>query len=439
MSETDRRLKDHLDSNQLKRERMCLEILKVQQDYSDISPRLPNGGPDGGRDIQGMYKDYLCFGAVGFVNGASDAKQHRDQIGKKFKDDLESALTTKKDGSPSPKSFVFFTNVALTPTIKGTLQRQAYSMGISHCDIFDREQIRIILDSNRGYAIRYRYLDIALSDAEQKDFFSAWADEINAAIGSGMSAIDQTTKRVQFLLEAQLPLNHLSAIVKLDASIWDVCKGEFFFQTMLTLRVHSDGFIGITFGGGTKEISETLEEWESRGKSHPQNGQYGFGFSWLFPDTPQYARYAERVKNIEHPKNIGKQERLDYVRTAWSQGILAFDQKQLNFSPLMEPFLERYQPTCKLLELDRSMLLFDCSREIADHLVEIVILGGGYELLRLSKTDIHVEQGSYQRLKVPMEGKQEESSHEWTTLRPSTFSSCFTIDLTGRTPKRYDW
>jgi hypothetical protein len=292
MSETDRRLKDHLDSNQLKRERMCLEILKVQQDYSDISPRLPNGGPDDGRDIQGMYKDYLCFGAVGFLNGASDAKQHRDQIKKKFKEDLESALTTKRNGTPAPKSFVFFTNVALTPTIKETLQKQAYSMGISHCDIFDREQIRIILDSNRGYAIRYRYLDIALSDAEQKDFFSAWADEINAAIGSGLRGIDQTTKRIQFLLEAQFPLNYLSTIVKLDSSIWDVCKGEFFFQTILDLRVHSDGLVGFTFGGGTEKIVETLEDWMAGGKTSSENSQYDFGFSWLLPETPQHAQYA---------------------------------------------------------------------------------------------------------------------------------------------------
>jgi hypothetical protein len=103
MSETDRRLKDHLNTNQAQRERMCLEILSVQDDYSDIRPRLPKGGPDGGRDIQGLYKDDLCFGAVGFVNDASDTDQHRKQIKAKFKDDLKSAQKAKQDGQPAPR------------------------------------------------------------------------------------------------------------------------------------------------------------------------------------------------------------------------------------------------------------------------------------------------------------------------------------------------
>jgi len=71
-------LKDHLNTNQAKRERMCLEILSVQDDYSDVRPRLPKGGPDGGRDLQGSHKANLLFGAVGFVNDATDLDQHRN-------------------------------------------------------------------------------------------------------------------------------------------------------------------------------------------------------------------------------------------------------------------------------------------------------------------------------------------------------------------------
>jgi hypothetical protein len=114
MSETDRRLKDYLNTHQVNRERMCLELLSVQPDYSAVEPRLPKGGPDGGRDIQGLYKEELCFGAVGFVNDATDTDQHRDQIQKKFKDDLKSSLEVRS-GSDKPKVFVFFTNVSLTP------------------------------------------------------------------------------------------------------------------------------------------------------------------------------------------------------------------------------------------------------------------------------------------------------------------------------------
>lgn len=440
MSETDRRLKDHLNTNQAMRERMCLEILSVQDGYSDIRPRLPKGGPDGGRDIQGTYEGEPCFGAVGFVNDATDTDQHRNKIVAKFNDDLQSALESKGDGSPAPTSFVFFTNVGLTPGIITGLRSCAYQEGFTYCDVFDRERLRIALDSNRGYAIRFRYLDIPLNDTEQKDFFSAWADGINALIGSGLKGLDKATKRIQFLLEAQLPLDHLGAIVKLDTSIWEACRGEFFFQTSLALRVHSDGLLGLVFGGGTEEIVETLAEWEARGKTSTSNGQYGFGFSWLLAELPQYVRYVgDHPEKLEHPRNAQGEDRVDYIRTSRSSGFLEVHRRQLYFKALSEPFIHRIQPTCKLLELENCLLLFDCNRDLAEHIDEIVIIGGGYELLKLNKSQMCLEQGKYERLRVPNEGKQEADSHEWVTLRPSEMASCFTIDLMSTTPKRFDW
>jgi hypothetical protein len=438
MSETDRRLKDHLNTNQAKRERMCLEILSVQDGYTDLQPRVPKGGPDGGRDIQGFYKGELCFGAVGFVNDASDTDQHRSQIQSKFTDDLENALKFKAE-KPTPKGFVFLTNVGLTPGIIGDLQKLAYGRGLSYCEILDRERLRIILDSNRGYAIRFRYLDISLSDSEQKDFFSAWADGITSLIGSGIKGIDQTTKRIQFLLESQLLLDDLGVIVKLDAPIWEVCKGEFFFQASLSLRVHSQGLVGFAFGGGTEEIVETRDEWQARGRGFAKNNQYGFGFSWIIPGTEQYLPFKEIEDRLEFPKGFDNKVGMQYVRTSGSQGILEVQRDSLYFSILSEPFLFRSQPTCKLLELHGCMILFDCSKEIADHISEILIVGGGYELLKLDRSDFTTAKGSYDRLKVPKNAKHQADSHEWITLRPSAGSSAFSIDLMHKTPKRYDW
>jgi hypothetical protein len=439
MSETDRRLKDHLNTNQAARERMCLEILSVQEGYSEVEPRLPKGGPDGARDIQAKFKDDLCFGAVGFVNDASDLADHRKQIEKKFKDDLKNALKKKKDSSPNPRVFVFFTNVGLTPAIITKLKEHAYRNNINYCDIFDRERLRIILDSNLGYAIRFRYLDIGLSDAEQKDFFAAWGDKINSAIGSGLMGLDRTTKRIQFLMEAQFPLDHLATFVRLDSTIWDACKGEFFFQTTLSLRVHSDGLLWIAFGAGTEEIRDALDEWKQRGNGHTRNAQYGFGFSSLIPGTPHHARYVGGVEQLEHPKNKDDEERLKYIRTSGSRRLLEVHQNVLYFETLSEPMIERFQPTCKLQELDRCMLIFESSREVAEHIDTITIVGGGYELLTLKKDDLQLQPGSYDRLTVPREAKHTADSHEWVTVRPSSLSSCFSIDLMGRTPRRYDW
>lgn len=437
MSETDRRLKDQLNANQAKRERMCLEILSVQEGYTELQPRLPKGGPDGGRDIQGLYKGELFFGAVGFVNDATDTDEHRSQIQRKFSDDLDSALKPKEE-KPTPKGFVFLTNVGLTPSIIGDLQRLAYGRGLGYCEILDRERLRIILDSNRGYAIRFRYLDISLSDAEQKDFFSAWADGITSLIGSGIKGIDQTTKKIQFLLESQLLLDHLVTVVKLDASIWEVCKGEFYFQTMLSLRVHAQGLMAFYFGGGTDKIVAGPDEQQAHPGELTKNSQYSFGFSWIIPDTEQYLPYKELKGKLEYPKGRSE-DRKEHIKTAGSHGILEVEKDILHFTMLSEPFLFRFQPTCKLLDLHQSMVLFDCSKEIADHISEITIFAGGYELLKLDRSDFRFEQGNFDRLNVPQDRKHEADSHEWITIRPASLNSAFSIELMHKTPKRYDW
>ena len=44
--------------------------------------------------------------------------------------------------------------------------------------VFDQERIRIVLDSADGFSIRFQYLQIPLSEAEQATFFAKWGDDI---------------------------------------------------------------------------------------------------------------------------------------------------------------------------------------------------------------------------------------------------------------------
>src|SRR5882724_10258259 len=105
------RLKGYLDTNQLSREQMCRAILGIDRRFSAVHPRHPRGGPDGGRDIEAVYKqEQKAFGAVGFVNQANDSKDQKKQIYKKFKADIKSALSSEQ----KPDVFVFLTNVNLT-------------------------------------------------------------------------------------------------------------------------------------------------------------------------------------------------------------------------------------------------------------------------------------------------------------------------------------
>ena len=60
----------------------------------------------------------------------------------------------------------------------------AKSSGVEYCDICDRERIRIALDSQDGFAARFQYLSLPLSEAEQATFFAKWGDDIQSMISS---------------------------------------------------------------------------------------------------------------------------------------------------------------------------------------------------------------------------------------------------------------
>ena len=193
MSETDRQLKDRLNTNQVVRERMCVELLQTHRDFLDVRPRLPKGGPDGGRDLEATYKDgQRVVGAVGFVNDAADTREHRSRAESKFNADLERLSAIPADGRKrKPEVFVFFTNVGLTPTIVARLTKSAYAANVSQCEVFDRERIRLMLDCNTGYAIRQRHLGIPLSDAEQKDFFDRWGNDLQRMMSTTLGSIER--------------------------------------------------------------------------------------------------------------------------------------------------------------------------------------------------------------------------------------------------------
>ncbi len=172
---TDERLRHWLDTNQLARERLCQAALSLDQRFRDVRPRHPRGGPDGGRDLEAVFEDArVAFGAVGFLNSVSDSPQDKQAARKKFIADVESAL----EAEPDLKVFVFFTNVALTIGETNALHEYAVKKGIDVVDVFDRERIRIALDSTDGLAARYQYLNIQLSDAEQAAFFARWGRQV---------------------------------------------------------------------------------------------------------------------------------------------------------------------------------------------------------------------------------------------------------------------
>ena len=77
------------------------------------------------------------------------------------------------------------TNINLTIGEKDEMIGEAKKAGLLYCEIFDRERLRILLDSPDGFSIRFQYLGISLSEEEQASFFAKWGDDIQSVISTG--------------------------------------------------------------------------------------------------------------------------------------------------------------------------------------------------------------------------------------------------------------
>ena len=85
---TEERLRTWI-TDQVDSERMCLGILALDARFSNIKPRRPKGGPDGGRDIEAVFDNHkVVWGGVGFRANVTDSKEDKKWIENKFKADI---------------------------------------------------------------------------------------------------------------------------------------------------------------------------------------------------------------------------------------------------------------------------------------------------------------------------------------------------------------
>src|ERR1043166_2628513 len=214
--QTDERLRSWLDANQLARERLSLAVLALDKRFTAVTPRHPRGGPDGGRDIEAIFQNARkAFAAVGFINSACDSSEEKLAVKSKFKADLARASSA----DASLKVFVFFTNVSFTVGEKKELVALAKSSGIEVAEVFDRERLRIALDSAEGLGLRFQYLSIPLSDSEQAAFFARWGSGFEQLITESMQAVDSRLDRMEFFQEQSRSLDALSFHFKLTREV----------------------------------------------------------------------------------------------------------------------------------------------------------------------------------------------------------------------------
>jgi hypothetical protein len=206
---------------------MCLGILAIDERFGNPRPRCPKGGPDGARDIEVIFNGVETWGAVGFRNSANDSHEDKRWVRNKFEADLDAAIRE----NPVLQSFVFLTNIDLTPTELRHLMDVANSRSIPQCEVLYRERIRHLLDSPAGLGLRFQYLRLSLSEAEQVAFFERFGAQLEQIMLKKFEDVDKKLSRIEFFHDCLKPLLGIEFFVELARAYTPSELGHFRFRT----------------------------------------------------------------------------------------------------------------------------------------------------------------------------------------------------------------
>jgi hypothetical protein len=421
--QTDEHLKSYLDTNQLHREQMCRALLSIDKRFTDVRPRHPRGGPDGGRDIEATYKEHQrAYGAVGFVNQANDSEEQKKSINKKFKSDLKSALGADQ----KPEVFIFLTNINLTIGEKDTLIQEAKKLGLVYCEIIDRERLRISLDSPDGFWIRFQYLGLPLSEEEQASFFARWGDDIQSVISTGFQRLEKTLGRVLFLQEASDVLSVFTLALELDRTYTAEEIGHFRAFCSMYLKEPKHNILSILFGSSDKS-NRMRNEYEADFTTQQSGIKYGIGGG-------QWEKHID-LKDFDegNSNDLDDDEKIKYTSVGSSSSIGMDPVEFVTIQYSHDSFI-RYQPRLNLRDIDNALFLPILNKSLAEKVKAIHIYSNGYKLHEITKSEFGIDTTLFNP-EIPANFNDDELKDVWVRIRPSR-ASAFRIDFFDETPKR---
>lgn len=431
--ETDERLKSYLDTNQMHREQLCLAVLALDKRFTDVKPRHPRGGPDGGRDIEARFRgEELTYGAVGFLNQAADVEEKKKTIRAKFGDDLKSAC----EADPKPSAFVFFTNVNLTIGEKTEFVNQAQAKGFTFCDILDRERVRIVLDSPDGFAVRFQFLNIAMSEAEQASFFAKWGDDIQSVITTGFQEVHSTLSQILFLQEATRPLLQFQIQFTLNKEYEASEIGHFRAFCSIYLREPKLGIMGLLIGEADKSERFRVDIQNKRDERPGIAVGIGSG-QWKVAWEPLSLQADASKLNEELEVNADvddSEETSKYVPIGCGSAVGMAKVRRLVVSYATASFI-RFEPVLSLLDFDDCMVMPILNRSLAEKIDCIRIYANGYMLLDLDRSGWVVDDSTFD---VGLEGafSEHELADPWVRVRPAKLASAFCLSFADSVPVR---
>lgn len=437
-TETDIRLRSWLDANQRDREQMCRSLMALDPHYSDVKPRHPMGGPDGGRDIEAIFdSDRVAYGAVGFQNSANDSDEQKRRIGTKFSDDLASALSAK----PDLKAFVFLTNLRFTMGELSEMKDEAHRRGIEHCDVLDRERLRIQLDSPSGFFIRFQHLGIPLSEAEQASFLAQYGDRIQDVVSTGFQRIERTLNRILFLQEAADVLAGVAVRFRLKRTYAASEIGHFRAFVLINLRAITHDILRIWFGSSDKpqrfraKVEDVDWRTEREGVAHGiSGGQWEQHVKLPIADNAGDREESESAAQNAEAKERGKESDM-YVQVGSSSSIGVDHVSSIVASYSHDDPLIRFRPRLQLRDLNDCMFMPILNRSLADKLLSIEVFANGYKLSDIQANDFYVDDSPFIP-NLPENFTAKELADPWVRIRPSAMSSTFHLMFMSTTPRR---
>ena len=407
--ETDERLKSYLDTNQLHREQMCLALLKNDRRFTNVTPRQPCGGADGGRDIEALYENRdKVLGAVGFINQANDSKNQKNRIKRKFAEDLTQALQVEA----SLRVFIFFTNIRFTFKEKDDLIMQAKKKGVLICEIWDREKLRIELDNVDGLCIRYQYLDISLSDAEQTSFFSRWGDGIQSMIATKFQKIEKKLDNIMFYQMANEALQNISIVIKLKKGYKSECIGHFRIFCFFDIAQPCSPIEDITLGATDK----------------PYRVPSGYG------NEIECAGIKYGMYNGAWERYHGEDNRFKSISTATS--VCLDEIKEINLSYNRHSLFVRYPYNISMIDMNNSYFIFTVNKSIVKRIDSIVVYMNGYLVENIHSNSFVVDESKFEIKDMPVSFSKEEMNDAWVRIRPNDGTSLFKIDFYKKNPQK---
>jgi hypothetical protein len=437
--ETDQHLRSYLDGNQLARERMCLAILATDRRFIDVRPRQPAGGPDGGRDLEAkLSAGGRAFGAIGFVNRASDSAPERRKIRKKFEADVAAAPLDRADAM-----FVFMTNVALTAGDRDEMERHARANGFSDCDVIDRERLRIALDQPSGFFIRFEHLRIPLSEAEQASFLAQYSEGIQAVVTTGFQRVDEALARLTFLAEAGDLLTGLHVRFDLDRTYPADEIGHYRAFMLVYLTEVTNGIWAILFG--SSDLSNRFREATDTPFTPQVAGiRHGIAFAqWERRFDMERLRRAELGAEGDKGATDGEGDvdgpttELPAFETHGGGSSVGIDEVAgitISYRKERHGVSFPHERGINLRDLQDADTLPFVSRSFARKVRRIRIFANGYELDDLGPGDFFVDE-SKTGLDIDNRFSADELKDPWVRLRPRR-SSAYQFDFYRKTPRR---